>query len=87
MTKSIKHVSLKWLQHNVHIRNTTTPGHWVIKVFKRGKVLDTFTTNSLAVDRARDTDNGRDMSKLYITRKQAYFALYTECLRDNAQKS
>lgn len=59
-------------------------GHFQIGFFVRGKELEATTTNTMALDRIYDENEGIDRGKFYSTKKQAYMALWNETKRANS---
>lgn len=59
-------------------------GHFKITTTYRGKTRSTVTTNTMAIDRYRDTEiTSRTRGELGMTRNQAATALYNEIKRAN----
>jgi hypothetical protein len=63
-------------------------GHFKITTTYRNKDISTVTTNTLAIDRYRDTDKpDRSRGERGLTRNQAANALYNEIVRNNTEYS
>ena len=58
-------------------------GHFKVTIEYRGQEYTCTTTNTMAIDRINDDNDGRSYEGFYSTKKQALLSLWEECKRAN----
>lgn len=76
-------MTLKQLQSKLNEIRFSGYGHYNVSFDFRNKSIAVTTTNTQAIDRYHDDNDGIDNNKFYTTKKRALYSLYRECVNAN----